>query len=58
MYVYYKIYIVPIDHILPLYPVDIAYGINFSDTTAMTSQWIIKQYCWNDARNFCIKDAT
>ena len=26
----------------------------FSNTTAMTSQWIITQYCWNDVRNFSI----
>ena len=39
---------------MPLYPMDITHGINFSHTTAMTSQWIITQYCWKDVRNFCI----
>ena len=29
---------------LPSYPVDITHGINFSYTTAMTSQWIVMQF--------------
>ena len=36
---------------------DITYGINFSYTTSMTSQWIITQYCRNVVRKFCIKNA-
>ena len=30
---------------LPRYPVNITHGINYSYTTAMTSHWIITQYC-------------
>ena len=36
---------------LPSLPMDIIHGINFSYTTAMTSQWIITQFWWNDIRN-------
>ena len=41
-------------HIFAFISVDITHRINFSYTTAMISQWIIMQYCWNNIRNFCI----
>ena len=35
----------------------ITHRINFRYTTAMTSQWIIMQFCSNDVRKFCIYKA-
>ena len=40
-----KIWIFTFITCLPRYPVNITHGINYSYTTAMTSQWIITQYC-------------